>query len=169
MLQTESEWNITTLSETVQVDSFACGETEMDDWFHNQALRFHKGNMATVHVCLDQGDNVLGFFTLNSYYLQRRTLPKSSASDMAGGNIPVTLLGRLGVCCSHQDCGLGKWLVGQAKQLSSGLSTVCAARFLYVQAKSDTLIDWYKEQGFKSLPSNPRKMLFDLHPPGEND
>ncbi|MBI0086590.1 MULTISPECIES: GNAT family N-acetyltransferase [Bifidobacterium] len=152
--------SLTTLTEDVQVDSFCCGRIEIDDWFHNQALRFHKAGSAVVHVCLDTDGNVLGFFTLTSHYLRKNNLPKSP--NLSGSNIPVTLLGRLGVSTGNQGCGLGTWLVEQAKQLALAVSKVSAARFLYVQAKDDALVGWYRDKGFRSFPSDSKKMIYDL-------
>lgn len=160
MAQLQSGWSLTTLTETVQVDSFSCGRIEIDDWFHSQALRFHTAGSAVVHVCLDADGNVSGFFTLTSHYLRKSNLPKSS--DLSGSNIPVALLGRLGVSSSKQHCGLGTWLVEQAKQLALNVSKISATRFLYVQAKDDALVGWYARQGFRSLPSDRKKMIYDL-------
>lgn len=160
MAQLQSGWSLTTLNATVQVDSFGCGQNEIDDWFHSQALRFHTAGSSVVHVCLDADGSVSGFFTLTSHYLRKSNLPRTS--NLSGGNIPVAMLGKLGVSSGKQHCGLGTWLVNQAKQLALDASKISAARFLYVEAKDDSLVGWYARQGFRSMPSDSKKMIYDL-------
>lgn len=154
---------IINLDYSVDLDSFHCDEPELDIWVHRDALEQQEESSCAVHVALDDSDEVIGIFTLSSYYLQHRVIPQQTKDDTnLSGNIPCVLLGRLAVNKEYQGKSQGSLLVKEAIQRARKNSIDVGCRFLYTQALNDDLIDWYRKLGFISLPRNPRNMLFDL-------
>lgn len=165
----KAEWShIVTLSEEIDLDSFSCGENEIDIWLHRDALEMQDTGRCVVHVAIADDGSIVGFFTLSTHYLQRKSLPDDSRNSLVGGNIPAVLLGRLGVekryqhregaTCSPQ----GPLLVREAMLKARTISEVAGCRLLYVQALSADLIPWYQGLGFKSMPSKPTNLFLDI-------
>ena len=54
---------------------FACGQPDLDDWFHRRAGQDDKRNIARVFVATDDEFGVVGFYGLSSFTLSIEDLP----------------------------------------------------------------------------------------------
>lgn len=163
---------IVKLSEDVDIDSFSCGEPVIDTWFHRDALEYQEEGSCTVYVAVNDNNVIVGFFSLNMYYLQKRSTPDAiKAGITQGGNIPTVLLGRFGVSTLFRGEGFrsrggvrqGPLLIREAILKAQSLAGDVGCRLMYVQALDDGLIGWYRNQGFTSMPNHPRNLVLDLH------
>ncbi|AKV55540.1 GCN5-related N-acetyltransferase [Bifidobacterium actinocoloniiforme DSM 22766] len=162
------------LDETIELDKFLCGESEIDIWLQKDAWEQQEHGSCTVYVALGTDGTIIGFFSLNMYYLQFRALPEDVKPGMGiTGNIPCVLLGRLGVNQKFRHGGRkslgcdrqGPLLLKEAIMKARSLAENVGCRAMYVQALNEDLVPWYRDHGFHSLPGNSKKLVRDLRAP----
>jgi GNAT superfamily N-acetyltransferase len=77
--------------------------------------------------------------------------------------IPVTILGRLGVDKSYQGKGVGLDLLQDALQRAINAAEIIGSRAVLVHALNQKLADFYKKHaGFKESPITPLTLFMAL-------
>jgi hypothetical protein len=163
---------IVRLNPDIDIVDFSCGEPTIDMWFQKNAVEQQEQRGCTVYVALDASDVIIGFFSLNMYYLQKRILPDPVKDGIAlqQGNIPCILLGQFGVDSRFRGANRekrgcapqGPLLIQEAISIAQNLADSVNCRAMYVQALNDDLVQWYVRQGFTSFPNKPRNLILDL-------
>jgi ribosomal protein S18 acetylase RimI-like enzyme len=103
---------------------------------------------------------VVGFYSLGNYSVLGSELPKIDGKKMPSRmQVPMHLLGRLGVHHEYRRRGLGETLVSHALQAAKSQTDVSASMGVVVDALNATLVPWYTRLGFVVFPSDPLKLV----------
>ena len=150
------------LNEHHDLSQFDCGEPSVND-FAQKAHKQAKTRNAVIYVVCETGTNVVkGFYTLSNGSVARNEPPKSM-QRFSMSEIPVTILGRLGVDKSYQGKGVGLDLLQDALQRAIIAAEIIGSRAVLVHALSQNLADFYKKHaGFKESPITPLTLFMAL-------
>lgn len=150
------------LNEHHELSQFDCGESSINDFAHN-ALKQAKTRNAVIYVVCEVGTNVVkGFYTLSNGSVARNEPPKNM-QRFSMSEIPVTILGRLGVDKSYQGKGVGLDLLQDALQRAIIAAEIIGSRAVLVHALNQSLADFYKKHaGFKESPITPLTLFMAL-------
>jgi GNAT superfamily N-acetyltransferase len=145
------------LSKTHDRSAFDCGMVALNNYLKLQASQDSKRDVATVIVAVDEGERVIGFYTLCASGLQRRDLPPDVGRRMPKYDmLPAILLGRLAVAHNYQRLGLGKRLMSHAFKRCAAIDVGWS--FLVVDAKDERARSFYQRFEFISLLDDANHM-----------
>ncbi|MDO4797359.1 MAG: GNAT family N-acetyltransferase [Coriobacteriales bacterium] len=142
------------LEDSDVLDDFRCGLPMVDEWVHKRARMARKAGTAVMYVSF-LGDRMAGFYTLSSQSMVRSDV-RGWLSRNTPEQIPVILLGMLGVDERFQGHGLGKNLLLDASKRALLVSQAIGARALVVDPASDAAASLYRSSGFKEVPGSSR-------------
>lgn len=153
------------LGATHVVGTFACGDSDLDDFLHLRASVEQAAHFSQVYVTTNHRGEVAAYFTLSpvGVRVEPALLQKLGASSTPYPVIGGLLLGRLGVASSLQRRGIGEALVMRAAQLAKREAAIVGGAFLAVDPKTDRLVAWYAKQDFVRLSEKTRRMVLALH------
>lgn len=86
---------------------FECGEPLVNDWLKTKALQHQSKHLSTTKVLLDGENGIAGYFTLATGQISFADLPEAIVSQLPKRELPVAVLGWLGVSQSLHGQGLG--------------------------------------------------------------
>ncbi len=142
------------LREEDSVEGFSCGSPPIDDWVATRAKGARKAGTAVVYATFCEG-RLAGFYTLSAQSVVRGETSGWIARN-APSNIPVILLGILGVDRRHQGEGLGHDLLLDAVRRARLVSDQVGARALVVGPLDDGARSFYARYGFRDIPGTCR-------------
>ncbi|MFN3581051.1 MAG: GNAT family N-acetyltransferase [Pseudomonas sp.] len=139
------------LDETHDLTQFDCGVLSLNDYLR-EARKHQDSKSAVVFViCRKDTRVVVGYSTLSSGSILRSTAP-GRLSRNAPREIPLFVLGRMGVDTSIQGLGYGKDLLAAAMEMASEASERVGSRALLVTALNEDLFKFYQQAGFTPMP-----------------
>lgn len=147
------------------LEGFSCGVDVVDDWLHRRARTARRAGTAVVYVSFHEGQ-LAGFYTLSSQSIDRSDVGGWLARN-APSQVPVILLGMLGVDHRWQGEGLGRSLLIDAAQRAHRVAHTIGARALVVDPADDAARAFYARNGFKSIPGCDR--MFAKFPEGADE
>lgn len=153
------------LASTHRRKKFNCGAESLDRFIREQARKQNENGTTRVHVYADSQGVIAGFFTLSSFLLELVGLPPAVLKGRPKMPVPSTLLGRLAVDSTYQHRGVGAFLLGSALRQAYENSQTVASAFVVLDIADDAsqnASNLYRNVGFSSLPSNPRRMLLPM-------
>lgn len=137
---------------------FDCGNEALNDYLQRRASQEMKCGDAVCHVLTeDDGNEILGFFTLSSASISSTGLRTLCGSKFFYAEAGFFLLGRLAVSKKAQGRGIGTLLVNEAIRIT--VQSDIGAHGLIVDLKDEQLFDFYKRFGFLSFPDNKLRMV----------
>lgn len=139
------------ITEHHPVDSFRCGNPDLDDWLAESALNSDRSGTARVYVWLDEIGEVNGYFAIAPHTVRSEGLPRSVVRG-SPDVIPGYLLARLAVAESSQGRGNGGGLVVEALRTTLEAIRVGGGRVIVVDAIDDNARSFYEHFGFKAIP-----------------
>ena len=147
-----------------RLQAFECGDLEIDEFLQHRAAGEQTLRLSQVYVTAGDSQQVLGYFTLSPIAVR---VDASLLERLAVGGVPYPqiggfLLGCLGVDKSIQRRGIGEALVMRAAQIAKAEAAVVGGAFLAVDPKTDSLMQWYAKQDFRSLGGKTRRMVLPL-------
>ena len=145
-----------------QVDTFGCGEHPIDQWLRTHALTNQVGGYSRTFVVCADVTRVVGFYCLSAGSVDC----KLASFPQAPKQVPVVVLGRLGVTREYQSRGLGGFLVRDALLRAQGLTGDIGVRAMLVHALHSDVARWYTDLGFDPSPSEPLTLMRRLELPG---
>lgn len=137
---------------------FTCGLEQFDTWLLQEGRTAVARGECQVHVCIDTAGLPVAFFTLSSTSINSDDLSGSSRGGIHG-QVPATLLGKLGVRSDLAGKGLGTRVLHHAMQFALDASAKVSSRLLVVDARDNGLVSWYIERGFVQLPSGGLRLV----------
>lgn len=145
-------------------EAFSCGEPEMDKWFLEMAGQMNERGLAVVQVMIEEATGTLvGFYALGNYSVLGSELPKFGGKKMPPRmQVPMHLLGRLGVHVDYKRRGLGETLVSHALQAAKAQTATSASMGVVVDALNLELVPWYLRLGFVVYPNDPLKLVMKM-------
>jgi ribosomal protein S18 acetylase RimI-like enzyme len=139
---------------------FACGQSDLDDWFQRRASQDDKRNIARVFVATDDELGVIGFYSLSSFTLAIDDLPEEVGRKLPRYDaIPAALIGRLARDVRARGKGIGELLLADAVRRILGASRTLAVFAIVVEAKDAAASAFYEGFGFRPFPLRPQRLF----------
>lgn len=138
------------LSAAHDVDTFSCGNEELDLWLGHAALTADRAGTARVYVSLDAA-RVIGYFALLPHHVRRADIP-SGIGRRAPDTIPGFLLARLAMAENLHGPGRGGELLALA------LEKIIEA-IIVVDAIDEAAANFYRHHGFRPTPADPARLV----------
>lgn len=145
------------LSAAHDVDTFSCGNEELDLWLGHAALTADRAGTARVYLSLDAA-RVIGYFALLPHQLRRADIP-SGIGRGAPDTIPGFLLARLAVAEDLHGGGRGSELLALALERILEAIIVGGGRLIVVDAIDEPASDFYRHYGFRPTPADPARLV----------
>jgi len=140
--------------------AFACGEPELDDYFHRRAGQDERRGIARVFVAADDELGIIGFYTLNTCALSAEELPRELARKLPRyQSIPAALIGRLARDLRVRGRGIGELLLADAVKRVLEADRTIAVWAILIDAKNPVTAEFYQSFGFVPFPSRPSRLF----------
>lgn len=143
------------LQDADDLSGFSCGEGAVDSWLEKHARHAYMRGTAVVYVSFEESGKLAGFYTLSAHSMDRNAMTGWLARNTPG-QIPVILLGMLGVSETCKSKGLGKQLLLDAYHRAKGAAETIGAKALVVDPLSDDVAGFYLAVGFERVPGSNR-------------
>lgn len=137
-----------------RVDSFDCGQEDLNRFIQRYALVNQRAGAAQTYVGC-RGDQVVGFYSLAVGSITYSDAPTRIVKGLAKYPVPIILLARLAVDNEAQGQGLGKGLLKDALHRTAQAADIAGIRALLVHAKDNNAIQFYTHFNFDPSPSDP--------------
>lgn len=139
--------------------SFDCEEPILGEWIKKHAWPSHAGGSARVYVCLDPpGTEIAAYYSLSSGVALKNEAPGRIGHGMPY-QIPIQLIGRLGVDRRFKGQEVGTDLVLDALKNAKKVSETSGVRAVMVRSKPGA-IDFYRKLQFEQSSSDPELFFF---------
>jgi GNAT superfamily N-acetyltransferase len=143
--------------------SFNCGVPALNEWLQKYAWQNHNSGGARVYLSIDQDANqIAGYFCLSAASVDHKSAPTRVTHGLAKHEIPVALIGRLGVDQHYHGRNLGRFLVLEAFRRVLEVADTMGVRAVIVVAKDDDAAEFYKRLGFEASIDNPGLFFITL-------
>ena len=149
---------IETLSRKHEVESFDCGQPELNRFLIRHALHAQRANSSRTYVGLSD-KTVIGFYTLVAGEVRHADAPERVAMGMPRYPIPLLVLARLAVQSQWQGRGIGAGLLLDALGRTLQAADIVGVRALAVHAKDDAAASFYRHFGFMPSPVDKRHLF----------
>lgn len=143
------------LKDDDNLSGFSCGEEAVDAWLAKHARHACKRGTAVVYVSFDESGSLAGFYTLSAHSMDRNAMTGWLVRN-APDQIPVILLGMLGVSKAHDGEGLGKQLLLDAYHRAKSAAETIGAKALVVDPLNEAVAGFYLGVGFEHVPGSER-------------
>ncbi len=157
--------NIEPLSRQHDRQKFDCGVEVLNDFLQRTARQHQVKGVSRTFVLVDPESEtpkgILGYFTLSACESVTAHLPATLARRLPH-TIPAVLLGRLAVDRNLQGQGYGSVLLVEAIRRVAATSAQLGVAGLFVDAKDDSAVAFYRKHGFVPLPANPYRLFLPL-------
>lgn len=146
------------LTESHDVEGFACGVEALDQYLKRQAVRDQQADKAQTMVAVREG-RVLAYFTLAAASIAPDAAAPRAARGQGAQPIPAILLARLAVDQSERGQGLGRAMLLQALARSAQAADAIGARIVLVHAKDEGARGFYEHFGFEASPTGDLQLM----------
>ncbi|NRQ43096.1 GNAT family N-acetyltransferase [Rheinheimera sp. YQF-2] len=143
------------------LDSFSCGETELDNWLKKRAMANQLRGASRTFVVTDRQNTVLGYYALAAGAVALQAATANVRRNMPDP-VPVLVLARLAVDRRAQGIKLGAGLLQDAVQRAVNVSQNTGVRALLVHALNARAKQFYQYYGFAESPLNPLVLMLRL-------
>lgn len=142
------------ISDNDDLDSFSCGQPDLDEWLRRFA-RHAEGMRSGRTWVWTQNGLVVAYFTLAGHVIERGELPARPGRG-SPDRIPAVLIARFALHETLHGSGLGGRLLADAVSRIVAATDVVAARFVVVDAIDEHAADFYSHYGFERIPDTYR-------------
>ena len=140
------------------VESFTCGQPELDRFLIRHALQARQSGSSQTYIALN-GAEVVGFYTLVTGHVEHANAPPRVVKGMPRHPIPLLVLARLAVHSKTQERGLGAGLLLDALGRTLQVADMIGVRALAVHAKDERAVAFYRHFGFTPSPTDARHLF----------
>jgi len=139
---------------------FDCGESTLNDWLTQQALKNDtRGASRAYVICVEQ--RVVGYYALATGAVARASATGTVRRQMPDP-IPVMIIVRLAVDARHQGQGLGYGLLRDALLRSLQVAAQAGLRAVLLHAMTADAKTFYQRAGFHESPVDPMMMIITM-------
>lgn len=142
----------------VGIADFHCGNLLVDGWAEHRSATARKRGSAVVYASFC-GEDVAGFYTLSTHSVARKDVAGGWFTRNAPDQVPVVLLGMLGVDERYKGIGLGASLLRDAVENAQKVAALAGARAILVDPVDEDAAGFYGHFGFTNLPGTDRMAL----------
>lgn len=143
------------------LNSFSCGNRELDDWLKHHARTATGHGTRTFVLVDDAAGSTVGYFALAPHLLTRDEAPPKLARG-APREIPAILLAKLALDRSLQGHGIGAELLVHALTTIVGAARKAGGRVVLVDAIDDAARAFYEHHDFRPLPGQAARLVMKL-------
>lgn len=136
------------------LQSFDCGQEDLNHWFRKFALQGQAANSSQTYLGLD-GGRIVGFYSLAVGQLEISEAPTRLLKGTARQPVPVMLLARLAVHKDWQRKGVGRALLRDAVFRTLQAAEIAGIRALVVHAKDEAAKHYYSQFDFVESATDP--------------
>ena len=144
---------------------FDCGSDPLNHYIQQVARQHAERGISRVFVLVDETTQkpkpLIGFFSLAACEAESDSLPTEMAKKFPR-KIPAVRLGRLAVHKDQQGRGYGKDLVVHAMKKTSEGAAIVGLAGLFVDAKNESIGEFYRRFGFCLLPDQPLTLFLPI-------
>lgn len=165
------------LTEETATLHFECGDSDLEDFFHNEAVLYSKACLGKTYCFIDNtGDStkVVAFFTVSNDSVKTTFIPKSSTNKVQRKipgqkhlrTYPAVLIGRLGVNKEYQgkEYFIGQQVINYLKTWFIEEDNKTGCRFLVVDAyNNEHVLRFYERNKFKYLYTDEKQEREEQH------
>jgi len=162
------------------IKPFDCGDQDLNDFLLSKAKDYHKELLAVTYL-LENEERTIAFFSIfnDSLRVQEISFASKSALKRFLSNLvshpkrhlesyPALKIGRLGVCNTTKNKGIGKAIIYFIIHLAINQNEHCACKLVTVDAY-DRSLGFYLKMGFEYFSDadkgkDTRQMYLDLTP-----
>lgn len=141
------------------ITDFSCGDEIVDAWVDAHSATARQRGTAVIYASKADDDSIAGFYTLSTHSVARKGVSTGWLKRNSPDQIPVVLLGMLGVDRRFQGQGLGASLLRDAYENASKIASLAGARALVVDPSSQTAERFYERFGFSRIGESNRMAL----------
>ena len=143
-------------------DTFACGETSLDNYLKRQASKDVKRDLTACYVLTEEGaSSIIGYYTLNAASVEITDLPPDVAKNSGRYPlVPAILIGRLAVDQRYRGKGMGELLLFNA--LRRILRTGIGAKVVVVAALHDQAAQFYERYQFRRFEDTSLRLYLSV-------
>ena len=130
------------LTEKVNINSFSCDNTEIDAYFHHEALQYESEMLSKNYVFItdDGKHDVVSMFSLCNYSIDMTSVPSQMKNKLQRKipntkqkrSYPAVLIGRLGVDIGFRGLRVGSQVIDYIKRLCIHSSNMGICRYIVV-------------------------------------
>ena len=163
-LESLVDWRESPISKLHDREAFDCAEPELNEFLRRHARQSNERGGAKTFVAtpLDDGNRVLGYYSLSPASINHAQTPALVKKGLARYDVPVFRLGRLAVDQTLQGQGLGGQLLLAAGRRCIRAATEVGGVALLIDAKYDRVAGWYQTYGAIPLLDAPRSLVLPL-------
>ena len=150
------------LSTDHQVNSFACGESTLDEWLKRRVLGNPTSGASRTFVVTTIQNEVMGYYALAAGAVVHQDATRPIRQNMPDP-VPVMVLARLAVDARAQGMKLGAAMLQDALQRCVLVSQNTGVRAMLVHALNDRARQFYEYYGFKASPKHSMTLMLRLN------
>lgn len=152
-------FSIEPLSQHHDLRAFCCGNALIDKFCREDAHRDHRAGRCRVFVALDDGGNVIGFYSLLIRSLEPKTLINIGYGKR---DIPALYLAMIGVSEALQRQKLGTALMVHAFEGVGIVAERAGVHCLWLEAVDEIVAGIYEGIGFQRFGDGTRRMYMTV-------
>lgn len=168
-----NDCTLSVISDNIKIDSFSCGDEELDDYFKNRSIKYTLELLSKNYAFVTDSGEVVTAFSYSNYCINSQQLPgtvrnrlqRKIPNSKRMRSYPALLIGRLGVDVRYHGQGLGSQTLDFIMRLYLHPDKEGLCRFVIVEAvnRPETVL-FYERNGFKLLYSSEDEELssFDI-------
>lgn len=145
---------------------FDCGESDLNGFLRKTARQHREKGISNTFVITEESSpgTILGYFTLAFIEVSADRLPPAEGKKLPrAAPLPAALLARLAVEKRFQGKGIGSLMVADAlKRILTASIESGGVVGLFVDAKDELAVAFYRRFGFIPLTSTPRRLFLPL-------
>lgn len=137
--------------------SFDCGDNEVTSFLREKALQDQARDLSRTMVLITETESssrIGGYHTLLISQVKQEAVPADKPRIKR--DIPVILLGQLGVDVRYQGRGFGDLLLTDAQARVAEVAEKVGIRALMLDARNERLARWYEQHDFIRFPGSLR-------------
>ncbi len=150
--------HIEKLQRTHEIETFDCGQTELNRFLIRHALQTQQMNSSQTYVGLSD-KTIIGFYTIVAGEVRHADAPVRVVKGMPRYPIPLLVLARLAVHNEWQGRGIGAGLLLDSLGRILQAADIVGLRALAVHAKDDSAAAFYRHFGFIPSPTDKRHLF----------
>lgn len=136
------------------VDSFDCGQENLNRYLQDYALISQRSDAAKTYVGVID-EQIIGYYTLVVGNVVYEDAPERIKKGLSRNPVPVMLLARLATDTKWQGKGVGAGLLRDAMQRTLQVADIVGVRAFLVHAKNDKAKAFYQHFDFLPSPTDP--------------
>jgi GNAT superfamily N-acetyltransferase len=154
-------YRVSPLGADHDLDGFACGNPELDEWLKSHA-RGAAGQGTRTYLLIEEDSGaVVGYFAIAPHLIEREEAPRSIGRG-APRRVPAILLAKLALAEHLHGQGLGAELLVFALRTVVSAARSAGGRVVVVDAIDERAVAFYRAHDFLASPSNPQRLLLKL-------